>query len=142
MRWEDVNFETQTWRIPDTKNGDVQFISLIPEAVALLQQRKCVSESPWVFASPKSNQKALGSPKAAWARIRQRAKTPDLRIHDLRRTLASYMAIDGVSSTIIGKALGHRSPASTAIYSRLTQDPVRNAINSALAKMRRSTGQQ
>lgn len=38
------------------------------------------------------------------------------------------MAIQGVSPTIIGKALGHRSQASTAMYARLTQDPVRQAM--------------
>lgn len=50
----------------------------------------------------------------------------------LNRT-GSYMAIQGVSTTIIGKALGHRSQASTAPYARLTQDPVRQAMINAQA---------
>jgi integrase len=54
-------------------------------------------------------------------------------IHDLRRTAGSYMAIQNVSPTIIGKALGHRSPQATAIYARLTQDPVRQALENAQA---------
>lgn len=41
------------------------------------------------------------------------------------------MAIQGVSPTIIGKALGHRSQAATAMYARLTQDPVRQAMINA-----------
>ncbi|HEY9785366.1 MAG TPA: hypothetical protein V6D17_08190 [Candidatus Obscuribacterales bacterium] len=43
----------------------------------------------------------------------------------------NFRAIQGTSSTIIGNALGHRSQASTAIYARLTQDPVRQALEDA-----------
>ena len=63
--------------------------------------------------------------------VLDRSGIKDLRIHDLRRTAGSYMAIEGISPIIIGKALGHRSPASTAIYARLTQDPVRQALEKA-----------
>jgi len=45
------------------------------------------------------------------------------------------MAIQGVSPTIIGKALGHRSTQATAIYARLTQDPVREALANAQAAL-------
>lgn len=58
-----------------------------------------------------------------------------MRIHDLRRTAGSYMAIQNVSPTIIGKALGHRSMQSTAVYARLTQDPVRQALENAQAAL-------
>ena len=70
----------------------------------------------------------MSNPKEAWKRLIKRANIEDLRIHDLRRTAGSYMAIQGVSPTIIGKALGHRSQAATAMYARLTQDPVRQAL--------------
>lgn len=56
----------------------------------------------------------LASPRKAWLRVLERAKIENLRIHDLRRTAGNYMAIQGVSPTIIGKALGHRSPQATA----------------------------
>jgi integrase len=59
----------------------------------------------------------------------------DLRMHDLRRTLASYMAIDNQSLSIIAKALGHKSTVSTQIYSRLTNDPVRQAMEQAQERM-------
>ncbi len=59
----------------------------------------------------------------------------DVRIHDLRRTLGSYQAIIGASQAIIGKSLGHKSIAATQIYARLTLDPVRDAVETATAKM-------
>lgn len=58
----------------------------------------------------------------------------DFRMHDLRRTLASYMAISGLSLPVIGKALNHKSQTSTMIYARLSHTPVAEAVN-AVSKL-------
>jgi integrase len=57
----------------------------------------------------------------------------DLRIHDLRRTLGSWQAINGSSLQVIGKSLNHKSLKSTAIYARVDLDPVRESVNRATA---------
>ena len=59
----------------------------------------------------------------------------DLRIHDIRRTLASYQAITGTSLTIIAKTLGQKSLEATQIYARLNNDPVRQSMNTAIDKI-------
>jgi integrase len=59
----------------------------------------------------------------------------DIRLHDIRRTFGSYQALTGASLQIIGKSLGHKSPRSTQIYSRLNLDPVRSSIEKAVATM-------
>jgi integrase len=133
MRWEDIDFSINEWRIPDTKNGEPVRIPLIEEALEILNDRSCLKGSsiPWVFPGHgKSGH--LAQPKVAWERILDRAGLKNLRIHDLRRTLASYQAIAGTSLLIIGKSLGHKSPQSTAIYARLSNDPVRASMESAL----------
>jgi len=60
---------------------------------------------------------------------------PDLRLHDLRRTLGSWQAATGASLHIIGKSLGHRDAKSTEIYARLDLDPVRQAMRAATEAM-------
>jgi integrase len=60
---------------------------------------------------------------------------PDLRIHDLRRSLGSWQAVTGASSYVIGKSLGHKSQQATAIYARLNLDPVRESVEKATAAM-------
>jgi integrase len=60
----------------------------------------------------------------------------DLRIHDLRRTLGSYMAIGGESLPVIGEALGHKDHRTTTIYARLSRDPVLQAVEKAVRLMR------
>jgi integrase len=63
-----------------------------------------------------------------WGRVRKRAGIEDVRLHDLRRTVGSWMAESGVSLLVIGKTLDHSNPVTTQIYARLSQDPVREAL--------------
>lgn len=52
---------------------------------------------------------------------------PSARIHDLRHTYASVLASAGLSLPVIGALLGHSQPATTARYSHLMDDPLRQA---------------
>lgn len=134
MRWDQINFDLGTWYIPETKNGDSQTIPLTDAALKILQDRKDRVKDDWVFPGDGVSGH-LVSPGKSFKRILARAGVSDLRLHDLRRTMGSYLAIQGTSSTIIGKALGHKSHTATAIYARLTTDPVKHALESAQAIM-------
>jgi integrase len=63
------------------------------------------------------------------------ARMRDLRIHDLRRTLGSWQAAGNSSLSIIGRSLGHRQTQTTAIYARLSLDPVRESVEKATTAM-------
>jgi integrase len=136
MRWEDIDFSINEWRIPDTKNGEPVRVPLIGQALEILNNRAHLRKStPWIFPSADSKSGHLQEPKTAWKRILERAGLSNLRIHDLRRTCGSYQAIAGASLTVIGKSLGHKSPQSTAIYARLSNDPVRAGLEKAFSFM-------
>ena len=138
MRWADLNLDTATWRIPQTKSGDPVTVHLSAPALSLLKARKEIAEpgAEFVFPGRRSNGKTqhLSSPKDAWKRLVQRAGLTDLRMHDLRRSMGSFMVAAGASLPVIGKALGHKpgSPV-TAIYARLNLDPVRASVDLATA---------
>ncbi len=74
-------------------------------------------------------------PKASWRRILVKAELTDLRPHDLRRSIASWMAIGGVGMNVIGSALGHKDARATAIYARLNDGAVRAAMERATTAM-------
>lgn len=134
MRWQDISFDRYEWRIQETKNGTPQTVALSPEATEILQKRKEISNSEFVFpGTGKSGH--LEEPKKGWKRILERAGIENLRIHDLRRTLGSWQAKNGASLAVIGKSLNHKSQSTTAIYARLDLDPVRDSINRATASM-------
>lgn len=135
MRWDQINFEKKTWRIPETKNGEPLDVVLPELACEILNARKKSSESEWVFPSSVKENNHFQDPKKAWKRVLQSAGITDLRIHDLRRTLGSWQASLGASSYIIGKSLGHKSQQSTAIYARLSLDPVRASVELAAEAM-------
>lgn len=129
-RWEQIDLLGRTWRIPVTKNGTAQTIPLEDAEIAILTRRKLAAASPWVFPGTGASGH-LADPKAGWARILARAGIQDLRLHDLRRSLASFMVDSGASLPVVGKALHHQSQATTAIYARLSLDPVRQAKRAA-----------
>lgn len=135
MRWKEINMEHHIWRIPDTKNGEPHNVPLSPQAMEILHKRRKVQElteqeSVYVFPGDGVDGH-LADPKKAWYRLLEVAEIENLRIHDLRRTLGSWQALQGTSTAIIGKSLGHKSQQSTAVYERLTLEPVRQSVQSA-----------
>ena len=139
MRWQDINFERAEWRIKETKNGSPQTVTLSPEAIEVLINRKHSDQTEFVF--PGNGSKGyLAEPRRGWKRILARAGIVDLRIHDLRRTLGSWQAKTGASLVIIGKSLNHKNPSTTAIYARLDLDPVRESVNTATSAMLTAAG--
>ena len=135
MRWDQIDLQAMTWRIPRTKNGESQTIPLGEPEAMILKGRQAESSSPWVFPSPAKIDQHLSPPRAGWERILKRAGIADLRMHDLRRTLGSYMVDTGASLAIIGKTLNHKSQQATAIYARLSLDPIREAKDKAVRAM-------
>lgn len=141
MKWEDLRLDLKQWRIPDgiTKNKDVNIVNLSDLALEVLKtryekNRGEASRSAYVF--PGSGKHGhLKDPKKAFERVRRRMGVEDFRMHDLRRTLGSYMAISGSSLLTIGKALNHKSLTSTEIYARLSQAAILDAINIASKAM-------
>lgn len=137
MKWADINFDLNRWRIPETntKNKEVNIVPLSEISLKILRKRNRRNlklEKPSLFVFPGDSPDGyLKDPKRAFERIRKRMNVYDIRMHDLRRTLGSYMAISGASLPMIGKALNHKSQVSTAIYARLSNDPVANAVNIA-----------
>lgn len=142
MKWTDLDFQINRWRIAEseTKNGEVNVIPLCEPAIEILQQRLEKNNAlakPSLYVFPGEGEVGyLADPKRAFERVRKRMGAMDFRMHDLRRTLGSYMAINGASLPIIGKALNHKSQISTAIYARLSQAPVLDAITTAVTMIK------
>ena len=114
----------------------------MPEALQILEARKmqAVVNVTWVFPGKLSRVTnavdPMVDPRKAWATLCQVAGFEEpIRIHNLRKTLGSWKARQGVSLTIIGKSLGHKSLQATAIYARLDLDPVRSSMGSAVSSI-------
>jgi hypothetical protein len=53
---------------------------------------------------------------SAWRRIRKAAGLEDLRLHDLRRTVGSWLVQSGESLHLVGQVLNHKDTKTTAGY--------------------------
>ena len=51
--------------------------------------------------------------------------------------MGSYLAITGINTPTIQKALGHKSMAAAAVYQRVNNDPVKNGMDQAIKVMQR-----
>jgi integrase len=134
-RWTDVDLAQRTLKVPDTKAGRSHLLPLPAAAAAILEELPSRDKSEWLFPSfGKSGH--IVEVKSAWGRIRDRAKVADVTVHDLRRTLGSWLAASGYSLPLIGKALNHSNVSSTQIYARLDLAPVRAALEANATIMR------
>lgn len=127
-RWVDIDLQMCTWRIPTTKAGRSHLLPLPSPAVAILESLPSRGQSDWLFPSTAAASGHLEEPKKAWQRIRSQADVKDVRIHDLRRTLGSWLAANQYGLPLIGRVLNHSQPSATAIYARLDLEPVRAAL--------------
>jgi integrase len=134
MRWEDVNLARGEWRIPHTKAGRPHLLPLPNLLVATLGSLRKVNGNPFVFQGH-NGAAHVQNIKRTWHRVRIKAGLPDVRFHDLRRTVGSWLAASGESLQLIGKVLNHRDVCTTAIYARLDLNPVRQALERNAAKM-------
>ena len=120
LRWADVDMKRGAATLPDTKTGKSQR-PLGAQAVELLAALPRLEGSPYVF--PGANPDApLREIKRVWCAARHSAGLGDVRLHDLRHTVASFSVGSGHSLYLTGKLLGHTRPETTQRYAHLADD--------------------
>lgn len=126
-KWDDIDFDRQELVISETKSGRKHVIPLSGQAMQIIASIPRLEDNPYLIPGAKPGSHYVNLQKA-WERIRKLAKIEDVRLHDLRRTVGSWLAMHGVSLLVIGKTLNQTTPATTQIYARLNEDPTRKAL--------------
>ncbi len=126
-KWTDIDFERKELRLNDTKAGRVHYVPLNEAAIDLLSRVPRLEENPYIIPGSIKGKHMVNISKP-WLRIRKAANLEDVRLHDLRRTVGSWLAQSGNSLHLIGKVLNHSNQSTTAVYARFAQDDVRNAL--------------
>ncbi len=133
-KWEDIDVKRAVWRLPQTKADREHLLPLPGPVLQAVRRLKRFHGNPHVFPSHGKTGHLIDLTRA-WERLCNRAKIEDLRIHDVRRTLGSWLAISGASLPMIGKILNHSQPTTTLIYARLHLDPLREALEGNAQRM-------
>jgi len=149
-KWEDVSFERSELRLPETKAGRVHYIPLSAPTLALLREMPRNEGNPYILPG-RGPRGATAEEKAKtpthlvnidkpWQRVRKAAGVEDVRLHDLRRTVGSWLAQAGNSLHLIGRVLNHSNQSTTAIYARFGEDSVRVALEQHGARIMGAAG--
>ncbi|MEO5956866.1 MAG: site-specific integrase [Nitrospiraceae bacterium] len=133
MKWEDLNLLQAVWTMPTSKNGTSHKVPLPPQLVGLLC--RFPQTASWVFGAPRGGPIKKVTCFQNWRRIRERAGLPDVTIHDLRRTCASWMACNGENLAVISRVLNHSSLAITGVYARLDVSSMKTALGANANRM-------
>lgn len=125
-RWDYLDWEKRTLLVPMAKSGKPRSIALNSAAMDMLRSIPRLDLNPYILPSP-----VTGEPSPSlffpWERIRTRAGLPDLRLHDLRHSFASFLVNKGVSLYVVQGLLGHAHTKYTQRYAHLTPDTLRDA---------------
>jgi integrase len=125
LTWADVEILPKRGKEPragtitlrQTKGGAPRKVALSAPAVGLLEGLPRVDGNDWVFCGTVEGTHL--DPKDHWDRVREAAGLKELRLHDLRRTFGSWLGAQGVSTKLIGAALGHRTDITSRVYVQL-----------------------
>lgn len=119
MRWADVS--GSWWTIHDTKSGRSHRVPLSKPALDVLDRvRERTGSGEYVFPGRKPG-RAL-SPHHGAVRLWEDTAVADARVHDLRRTAASFMGSLGAGRFTIARVLNHADRSVTAVYDRHSYD--------------------
>jgi integrase len=125
LKWQDIDFTANVVQIHSsatfrTKHGKSRVVALNHTALLILQSRKQLSPSEYVFTliDKKIRDQHAGR---LFKRAVRAAKLPDqqLHFHSLRHTFASWLVQNGASLYQVQKLLGHSNPRITQVYAHL-----------------------
>ena len=123
LKWSEVDGDVL--RLADTKTGPrTVWLNRASSAIVLRQPR---TGSAYVFPSPANPARPRSDTPRLWDRARKEAGIEDVRIHDLRHTVASQAVARGVALSTVARMLGHSDPKMTLRYAHVSDRDVEAA---------------
>ena len=136
LQWEDVDRDTWTLAVRETKNGDARRVPVVGAAQKALQAQFDADPTGegWVFKGAKDSAPADFNGKV-WRGVRDAAGLEGFRFHDLRHTTASYLTQGGAGLAQVADALGHKTLVMARRYSHQSAEHVRATLATIAGKL-------
>jgi integrase len=129
-KWLDFDLDRRTWKIPITKSGKARHVPLSNDVLGLLNQLPRFDDCAYILPNPKTKLPYI-SVFCSWNTARKAAGMPELRMHDLRHSFASFLVNAGRSLYEVQSILGHSQLTTTQRYAHLSQATLLDAVNIA-----------
>jgi len=132
--WRHVDVNRRAWLIPMSKTGKARHVPLSQAAIDIIEKLPRFDGCPWLLPNPETRRPFV-SIKHGYQKARRDARLPDLRIHDLRHSAASFMINSGVDLFAVGKVLGHADYKSTLRYAHASNGLLLSAVEAGASKL-------
>jgi integrase len=143
--WSQFDLERGRWEKPSahTKTKRQHRLELVGPALDLLRDMRerdpkgqfLFPGEPLILPNGAEVERPRADLKRPWSWISREAGLMGVRLHDLRRTTASFMLSGGASLATIGRQLGHTQASTTARYAHLADDVQGVAMRQAGERM-------
>ena len=123
--------------LTDSKTGP-RTVLLNAPAREIVARRMQQGNGPWVFPAVGDPARPRSPKLPLWYRVRREAGIEDVRLHDLRHTVASQAAMNGVPLPVVARMLGHSDVRMTMRYAHVGDREIEAAaerVGQALAAM-------
>jgi len=127
-RWNQFNLEQRLWRIPLPKSGKARHIPINDGLMELLRVLPHFEYTDYLFVNPQTR-RPFRTFFNAWDQARKKAGLPDVRVHDIRHSYASYLINNGRSLYEVQRLLGHSQIKTTQRYAHLSPETLLDASN-------------
>jgi len=111
LTWDNVNLNTRTAFLPETKNGEARTVPLSENALSILK------------ALPKQSDQVFDTTayaiRMAFGRALKRAEIDDFRFHDLRHEATSRFFEKGLNMMEVSSITGHKDLQMLKRYTHL-----------------------
>ncbi len=135
LRWEQVDFDRGVVRLPESKAGGPQTVPLVSDAMAILRDLPPMLHNAHVFPGNRPGKPLVNIAKS-WRRVRKAANLEDVRLHDLRRTVGSWIYNAGGNLGEVGGVLRHSTASQAEVYARRRDEAAREALERHAEKLR------
>jgi integrase len=132
LTWDRVDYRTGILTVDRSKHGEARRVPMSSLVQDALRRVPRTLGEPLVFPGCRN----VSHRFPGWV---EDAGLKDLRLHDLRHTFASRLAMSGVDILTIKELLGHKTLATTLRYSHLSPGHQRDAVEKLVA-VRSDTG--
>ena len=134
LRWSEV--DGNTIALADTKTGPRKVY--LNAGARRIIERQPRGQSAFVFPSRRNPERPHDPHLPLWDRIRRETGIEDVRLHDLRHTMASHAVMNGVPVPVVSRLLGHSNVRMTLRYAHLADKDIEAAAERVGAAMARA----
>lgn len=108
LRWENVDFKQECFTILDTKNTEPHTLPFSDVIKELLEHRKSICDSPWVFPSPVDDGH-IRDPRGSIEHM-HKLMGRQVTLHDLRRTFITIAESLDIPAYALKRLINHKDP--------------------------------